>query len=289
MRLTQDLRRLTGNLVDKLDNKSFVAWLLGTTRKTVYKWDKRRKHLNDEKRGKQEPKITEEIELFILGLRLTFEWGTERIQKGLLSLPDFMLDKLHELGVEIVQEVTLSRTSINNVLKKHELNGYKKNSPGWHFFRAKEQDELWQLDIKGPFKVEGKKHWFVIAIDDYSRYLLLAEQLNHSPNIKEIYSSIKPLIKEHKPKSILTDNNPFKEEWDNLLKEAGINSLHAHPYYPQDKGKVERTIRNIAEEFIYLIKKFPEWLEGKIKEYVKWYNNGRFHQGIQTIPCLLYT
>ena len=200
-----------------------------------------------------------------------------------------MLDKLHELGVEIVQNVILSRTAINNVLKKHELNGYKRNSKGWHFFRAKCPNELWQLDIKGPFKVEGEKYYFVIVIDDYSRYLLLAEQLDHCPDIKEIYSLIKPLINEHKPRKILTDNNPFKIEWNNLLKQDGIESLHAHPYYPQDKGKVERAIRNVAEEFIYLTKKFPEWLNGKIKEYVKWFNTKRFHQGIACIPCELYS
>jgi len=61
----------------------------------------------------------------------------------------------------------------------------------------------------------------------------------------------------------------------------------AHPYYPQDKEKVERTIRNVAEEFIYLLKKFPEWLQGKLEEYHKWYNNKRYHRGIHTIPAEL--
>ena len=288
MRLTSELRRLISKSVDRIGNKSLVARVFGISRPTVYKWNNRRKHTKDEKRKKKEPKITEEIELYILALRLTFEWGTERIKKGLQSLPNFMLDKLHELGVEIVQNMILSRTAINNVLKRHGLNGYKKNSKGRHFFRAKCPNELWQLDIKGPFKVEGEKYYFVIVIDDYSRYLLLAEQLDHCPDIKEIYSLINPLIEEHKPRKILTDNNPFKIEWNNLLKQEGIESLHAHPYYPQDKGKVERTIRNVAEEFIYLIKKFPEWLDGKIKEYVRWFNTERFHQGIQAIPCEIY-
>jgi len=65
--------------------------------------------------------------------------------------------------------------------------------------------------------------------------------------------------------------------------------LHAHPYYPQDKGKVERTIRNVAEEFVYLLKKFPEWLDGKMDEYRRWFNNKRFHNGINDFPSKLYT
>jgi len=87
---------------------------------------------------------------------------------------------------------------------------------------------------------------------------LLAEQLDHCSTIPEICSLLKPLVKKHKPKKILTDNNPFKEEWGNWCKDNNIESLHVYPYYPQDKGKVERAIRNFAKEFVYLIKKFPE-------------------------------
>lgn len=86
----------------------------------------------------------------------------------------------------------------------------------------------------------------------------------------------------------MTDNNPFKEEWDNWCNTNGIESLHAHPYYPQDKGKVERTIRNFGEEFIYLLPKFPQWLNEKIKDYKNWFNNKRHHDGINSIPSLLF-
>ena len=47
-----------------------------------------------------------------------------------------------------------------------------------------------------------------------------------------------PLVRKYKPKEILTDNNPFKDEWDKLCKEMSVKPIHAHPYYPQDKGKV---------------------------------------------------
>jgi len=71
----------------------------------------------------------------------------------------------------------LSREAINNVLSKHGLNGYP--SKRWNFFRAKKPDELWQIDFKGPFTVHGKKYWFLICIDDYSRFLAIAEQFTH--------------------------------------------------------------------------------------------------------------
>ena len=46
-------------------------------------------------------------------------------------------------------------------------------------FRAKEPDELWQIDFKGPFSVGGKKYWFLVCIDDYSRFIVSAEQFDH--------------------------------------------------------------------------------------------------------------
>ena len=273
-------------------NKSFIARLFETSRQTVSYWCRRAYHPGKEffkdKSRRIKEKITVEVELSILALRNTFQWGTARIQQGLLSLPSFMKKKLKELRVKVVQSVLLSRTSINEVLKQHEINGYKRKHDSWKFFRAKEPNELWQLDIKGPFKVEGKKYYFVICIDDYSRYLLLAKQLDHCPSIQEITGLLGPLIKKNKPDKILTDNNPFKEEWDTWCKENKIEPLHAHPYYPQDKGKVERAIRNVSEEFVYLLKKFPEWLDGKIKQYQKWYNEKRFHRGVGEFPYRLY-
>lgn len=294
MRLNPEQRHLMVDAVKRGVNKTTVAKVFDTTRKTVWNWCKRAYHRGKESflnklRKPKDSKITFEVELFILAIRNTFHWGTARIQQTLRDdLPDFMEEKLEELHVKKPPKTALSRTSINEVLKAHGLNGYRKKYKKWKFFRAKGPNELWQLDIKGPFKVGGKKYYFVICIDDYSRYILLTAQFDHCPTVNEITSLLKPLVKKHKPKAILTDNNPFREEWNDWCKENGIEPLHAHPYYPQDKGKVERAIRSISEEFIYLLRKFPEWLDGKIEQYRKWFNNKRFHRGVNTTPINLY-
>jgi transposase InsO family protein len=185
-----------------------------------------------------------------------------------------------------VQGVSLSRQAINDVLKKHGLNGYRREQNGWKFFRAKEPDELWQLDIKGPFLVCGKKYWFLICIDDYSRYLLLCEQFDCEPTTNEIIACLEKIPR--KPKNILTDNgSQFKKRWRRWCRRKRIVPLFAHPYYPQDKGKVERAIRNVAEEFVNLLAKFPEWL-GNTNEYRLWYDQHRYHRGIGCRPAELY-
>jgi len=130
MRLTPELRYLIGKAVDRVLNKSLVANVLGITRKTVYKWIKRRKQLKDRKRKPKESNIAVEIEYSILALRNSFGWGTTRIQQGLMSLPDFVRESVPDL----VQGVKLSRTAINNILRKHKLNRYREKTESWKFF-----------------------------------------------------------------------------------------------------------------------------------------------------------
>ena len=287
MKLKPDQRHLLVNAIQRGINKTDVAKVFGVTRKTVRKWVKRAQHdhkniFKDKKRKPKKSKITEQIEISILKMRLMFKWGTAKIQQGLISLPNYIKEKFSDL----IQEIKLSRTTINNILKEHKLNGYRRQKKGWKFFRAKKSNELWQLDLKGPFKIEGKKYWMVAVIDDYSRNLLVNEIVDFCPKTKTITDLLKKLP--NKPEKILVDNGgQFQNQWKDWCKENNIEALFAHPYYPQDKGKVERVIRTITEEFIVLLKKFPEWLK-RTFDYRKWYNEERYHRGIKNYPAKIY-
>jgi len=276
------------NMVRMGLSKKVVAEIFGVSRQTVWKWCKRAKHrgresFRDLPRRPKKSKITKKVELSVVEIRTKLGWGTARIQQALFNIPRFMRQKL----IACVQRVRLSRVSINGVLKEYGLNGYGREEKAWKFFRAKKPDELWQLDVKGPFWLHGRKYWFPVCVDDYSRYLLVCERFDHEPTTDELTGLLEKLRR--KPEKILTDNEAqFGEKWKEWCRDNGIEPLFAHPYYPQDKGKVERTIRNIAEEFVNLLRKFPEWL-GKIREYRRWYNRHRFHRGINTQPARLYT
>jgi len=287
-KLPPDIRGMFRKLVKKELTVTRIAQLFDTTRETVYKWLRRGKHpgtesFKDKPREPKEGKITVEVEVSILALRNTFGWGTARIQQGLYKLPDFMLESVPCC----VQGMLLSRESINNVLARHGINGYPRKYKRWHFFRAKGPDELWQIDLKGPFTVHGQKYWFLVCIDDYSRYLLVSEQFDHDPTTREVTTILEKLGR--KPKAILSDHGPqFKEKWKTWCRENGTRPDFAHPCYPQDKGKVERTIRNLNQEFVYHLRKFPGWLKGKVDDFRDWYNNSRFHRGVNAIPADLY-
>jgi transposase InsO family protein len=117
----------------------------------------------------------------------------------LINLPGFILE-----AVRCVQRIHLSRETINNVLARHGLNGHQREYKRWRFFRAKKPDELWQIDFKGPFTVQGRKHGFLVCIDDYSRFLVLAEQFDHEPGTEEVTALLEK--RKRHPKAILSDH-----------------------------------------------------------------------------------
>jgi len=122
-----------------------------------------------------------------------------------MNLLDFMLN---EIEVR-VQNFKLSRTSINNVLKKHKLKGYKSDGKKWKFFRVKYINELWQVNLK-EFKLDGKKDYIFVMIDDYSRFIICLSLFDHCPTTKELTSSLQKL--NLKLRDILADKGiQFKE------------------------------------------------------------------------------
>jgi IS30 family transposase len=287
VRLSPDIRGTFTKLVKKGLEVTCIADLFDTTRQTVYRWLNRAKHVGreyfkDKHRKPKEPKVTEEVELSILKLRTTFKWGTARIQQGLEDLPNFILK-----SVNTVQRVKLSRETINNVLAKNNQNGYQSEFKRWKFFRAKEPDELWQIDFKGPFSVQGKRWWFLVCIDDFSRYIVAAEQFDHELTTAETVTVLEKVGR--LPKAILSDHgSQFKEQWKSWCSSHRVEAHFAHPSYPQDKGKVERCIQNLNREFVNHLRKFPEWLKGALCEYVDWFNHSRFHRGVKSFPASLY-
>ena len=285
MRLKSEQRRLIGVCVKMKISIKVIAQSLFCSRQTIWYWKNQDLRTRFDIPHNHKGKVTIEVEITILFLR-SLGYGCARIKQRLFNAPEIELN-LNEI---YVQGLVLSRTTINNILRKHKLNGYhkKRNQKAWKFFRASCPNELWQLDMK-EFKFDGRKYYFVVCIDDYSRNILCLQLLDHSPNIPEICQVIESLVKRYHPKKILTDNNPFKDSWRLWCKENNIEAIFAHLYYPQDKGKVERTNRNITEELINIITRFHRLFSKKeIEGWKIWFNNNRISLGVKDYPANLY-
>jgi len=276
-----------------------IADMFDVNRWTVWKWVKRtrhpgRKNLRDRSKKPhiRHRKITPMIEEAILLLRDRFNWGTYRIKINLLSPPQYIRYFLETALGYSWRPIDLSRQGINNVLKKHRRNGspYKKTKKDWKFFRAEHPNDMWQIDIKGPFLLNGERFKALVILDDYSRYLLSAG-LFKSVTTDVITQELNHCIETYsEPNSILSDNgSQFRDQFENWCNQDDrqIKVVYAPPFYPQCKGKIERCIRNFNEEFIRLDKVFenPQTL---LEEYQEWYNNERYHLGINDCPANIF-
>jgi len=284
LRLKSEQRQIIGVLVKLKVAIKVIAQSLFCSRQTIWYWKNQDLRTRFDIIRTYQSKITIEAEISILFFR-SLGYGCARIQQRLFCAPELELKQM-EISI---QRLFVSRQTINKVLKKHKINGYsKKNKKAWKFFRAKYPNELWQLDLK-QFKFEGKKYYFLVCIDDYSRFLLLIHQFDHAPNIEEISDAMKEIVEKYHPEKILTDNNPFGNSWKEKCMGINVEAIFAHPYYPQDKGKVERAIRNITEELINLIIIFHKLFnKHEVLKWINWFNEKRFHRGIKGFPANLY-
>jgi len=275
-----------------------IAEMFGVCRWTVWKWRKRANHrgrtsFKDRSRRplKIRSKVTKEIENAVIVLRDSFNWGTHRIALNLESPPGYIRHLLNTITGKEWQSVRLSRQTINTILKKHRRNGsvYKKNKRDWHYYRARYPNNLWQIDIKGPFLLDGKRLYALLIIDDHSRFIVLC-RLFMSIKKEDVIASLLGASKRFgKPKRLLCDNGPqfISDDLKDWCRDNKVRYDPAPPYYPETKGKVERTIRNFKEEFLVLDKVFDNASE-LLPEYIDWFNNTRYSLGIETIPASLY-
>lgn len=273
-----------------------ITEMFNVSRWTVWRWVKRAHHRGREsyKDRSRRPhtihrKVTWEVENAIIVLRDSFGWGTQRIKMMLDNPPSYIKHLLESvLGTEWMS-VALSRQSINNILKKHNRNGYPCSCKReWKYFRAESPNDMWQMDIKGPFRIETERMLALIIIDDHSRFRISC-RLFKSIDTEDVIGELSRCFQLYgKPKKILVDRgSQFRNKFNRWCKYEGIEVIPTPPRYPQAKGKVERDIRNFNEEFLVLGRVFDNHLS-LLEEYNEWNNYNRYKLGIENYPANLY-
>jgi len=224
-----------------------VAKVFDVSRKTVWKWCKRicKKGWPNYRDRSKRPhttysKVDPYVENAIIILRDSFQWGTQRIKVYLEHPPDYIRFLLENVLDIEWSPVNLSRETINTVLKKHKRNGSPYGEKReWKYFRAEYPDQLWQVDIKGPFTIEGKRVLALVIIDDNTRYLISCT-LHISITADDVVEILNDLVSRgHKPCKILADLGPqFRDIFEEGCKKLKIEVEHTPKHHPQSKGKV---------------------------------------------------
>ncbi len=119
-------------------------------------------------------------------------------------------------------------------------------------FEASRPNELWTGDaLHGP-AVAGRKAFLFAFIDDHSRAVMGARWAFHEDTVR-LAAALRPaLATRGVPESVYVDNgSAFVDAW--LLRACaslGIRLVHSRPHRPQGRGKVEKFLRTVREQFL---------------------------------------
>ena len=123
-------------------------------------------------------------------------------------------------------------------------------------FEAALPNDLWQSDVMhGPaVTVQGKnrKAYLIAFIDDMSR-LICHAQFYLSENLNCYLDALRQaLLTRGLPRKLYVDNGPAFRSFHlhQITASLGIALIHAKPYQPQGKGKVERFFRTVRSDFL---------------------------------------
>lgn len=210
--------------------------------------------------------LDEETEAALLRLRREFRGAT---------IP-FLMKKARERRI-LPPDFRASRQSIYRLLARHGLMELERENVDRRKFEAELPNDLWQSDcMHGPRADCGgvKRKTFLFAfIDDHSR-LIPAARFYARENIGSFLDLlVQAVSRRGLPRKIYVDNGPSfrSHQLRHTTASLGIALIHATPYQPQGKGKIERWFRTVRMGFLpgledgialeQLNEKFEHWLE----------------------------
>ena len=143
-------------------------------------------------------------------------------------------------------------------------------------YEAELANEIWQSDVlHGPMVMSGekmRKTYLIAFLDDHSR-LVPHGEFYFSEGVDCFMEALeKALMKRGLPRKLYTDNGAAfrSHHLEQVCASLGIALIHARPYKPQGKGKIERFFRSVREGFLSgfkgkslddLNEAFDMWLE----------------------------
>ncbi|SMD14827.1 Transposase [Desulfocicer vacuolatum DSM 3385] len=143
-------------------------------------------------------------------------------------------------------------------------------------FEAEHPNDLWQSDVMHGPRVEIKgrqgKSYLIAFIDDHSRLIVYAF-FYASENTKAFMHAFEQaLLRRGLPRKFYVDNGSAYKSTHlmHITASLAIALIHARPYKPQGKGKIERFFKTVRSQFLPgftgntiedLNKSFAAWLE----------------------------
>ena len=123
-------------------------------------------------------------------------------------------------------------------------------------FEAEMPNDLWQSDcMHGPMVLSGgkqRKTYLLAFIDDHSRLIPHAAFYFTEGTASFLDALQNALATRGLPRKLYTDNGPAfrSKHLEQVCASLGVALIHARPYKPQGKGKIERFFRTARGDFL---------------------------------------
>jgi len=174
------------------------------------------------------------------------------------ELPDatvaLLISEMQQRGL-IATESDLKTSTVYRILSQVSLRK-PSGAKDCRKFEAELPNDLWQSDVMHGPKIEiggrWKKTYLIAIIDDHSRLIphacfYLSEGL---PSYLRAFEAA--LAKRGLPRKLYVDNGPAfrSRHLEYITASLNIALIHAKPYKPQGKGKIERWFKTIRTSFL---------------------------------------
>ncbi|KAK8935338.1 hypothetical protein KSP39_PZI014000 [Platanthera zijinensis] len=164
--------------------------------------------------------------------------------------PSTMSYVIKEQLVDGIPDITIS---LHNCSSCVEAKSHRLPFPKTATRRASTPLELLHMDLWGPAPVPslGEKKYYLLIVDDYSRYMWLYHLTNKSKTFEK-FQNYKKLMEnqlDKKIKAVRTDRGGefTSNQFNKFCMESGIRRELTAPYSPQQNGIVKRRNRTILE------------------------------------------
>jgi transposase InsO family protein len=220
----------------------------GVSRRVGYKWLARARdaeRLSDLQEASRRPhhspaRIAPAIEQRIVALRGLDGWGGRKIRKLLLE-----------------EGIVLARRTVDRVIRRQGLVAPERQGrSAWRRFERAAPNELWQMDFKGQYRIEGREIFPWAVLDDHSRFLIGLAPLT-TTRTAPVWQVLRYSFEEYGvPAAFLIDrgapwwgttNGHGLTRLSVQLIKQGCELIPGRPRHPQTHGKIERFNRTLDE------------------------------------------
>jgi transposase InsO family protein len=231
------------------------------------------------------------------------------------KIPDRVNDQIMELALEHPEESSrqlayrfidekgyfVSESSVYRLLKRFDL----LQSPAFEVITAKDKfenptmqvNEMWQTDFTY-FKVIGWGWYYLSTVlDDYSRFII-SFRLSPTMNTNDVELTLEDALAKtgvksvkvyHRPRLLSDNGSAYRsKQLAEFLKPLNIKHIRGRPYHPMTQGKIERWHRSMKNVIKLQNYYFPWELEQAIAEWIRYYNQDRYHESLENVTPLTF-